>query len=193
MKTNSSGEIRFVTKRDGHVTLFENEKLLRSVYSALESANMGDYALAAEVAELTEIFLAKEFPKGLVHSENISDLVAEVFKQVGFEPVAECYDSYRARRDFIRSQIEVRFRVKQKDMFQEDGTIGEEFAKWDKSNLFQGLIRQGSPPRQCESICNAVERQVMDSGIRSLSSKLVAAWVENEIILQKQDAGMFLI
>lgn len=191
MAVEPTVQMRFVVKRDGHVATYDFAKIARSVYASLEACGTPDALLGREVAELVEFYLVQEFPDGRVSSEVIGRMTEEVLRQTQLEPAAEEYRAFQDRRDFVRGQLEVRKPMVQTELFQEGGLIGETLEPWNKHELFLSLLRRGFDVKRSESVSNTIERELIRSGMRSVSARLLEAWTDNVLALETQDQGMF--
>ena len=95
-------EIKTVTKRDGRIVPFDEEKIATAIYKAAQSVGGNDYNEAKRIASKVVRFIDNENP----NIEQIQDTVEKVLIEEGHAKVATICLSLLAeylRRDFSRT------------------------------------------------------------------------------------------
>jgi len=182
MKVQRRLEVRFVEKRDNRTVNFDLDKLARSIHEALKSAEYPERRLAMEIAGLVHLFLAKENPDGRVASARIAAVINHVFDETDFPVAAKNFNFFSTRRTFIRSQIEVRVKVRQLELFGPDSEVGEKLEPWKKSKIVDSLLKRKFSLADASILAAQVEECVIASGLRTLSRELICELVENKVI-----------
>ena len=94
--------IHSITKRDGRVVLYDQNKIAAAILKALEATGEGDAADAARVANAVHSALEARDPEGSPNIELIQDLVEQQLMNHGFNAAAKAYILYRANRTRAR-------------------------------------------------------------------------------------------
>lgn len=212
-------KIREVRKRDNRIVPFDKAKIEDAIYAAFRSVGEGDRPLAAELADAVTHFLESKYQGPVPGIEDIQDVVETVLIEFGHTRVAKAYILYRQKRATLRETLQVRKMGHASDPVAaeecaEDAWSGTEagsapgvdrylpevdqvvegIAPWRKSRIAAALIREADlDARVAEEIASTVERKVLDSGLRRISTSLIRELVDNELFergfsakLQKQ-------
>ena len=94
--------ITSITKRDGRVVLYDQNKIASAILRALEAAHEGDAADAARVANDVQRELESRFSSEAPNIELIQDTVERQLMNHGFSAAAKAYILYRATRTRAR-------------------------------------------------------------------------------------------
>lgn len=94
--------ITSITKRDGRVVLYDQNKIASAILRAMEAAREGDAADAARVANDVQGELESRFPAQAPNIERIQDTVERQLMNHGFSAAAKAYILYRANRTRAR-------------------------------------------------------------------------------------------
>ncbi|MBQ6798025.1 MAG: anaerobic ribonucleoside triphosphate reductase, partial [Oscillospiraceae bacterium] len=94
--------IQSITKRDGRVVLYDQNKIAAAILRALEAAGDGNAADAARVANDVQRTLERNFPNDTPGIEAIQDTVEQQLMNHGFNKAAKAYILYRATRTRAR-------------------------------------------------------------------------------------------
>ena len=94
--------ITSITKRDGRVVLYDQNKIASAILRALEAAHEGDAADAARVANDVQRELESSFSTEAPNIELIQDTVERQLMNHGFSAAAKAYILYRATRTRAR-------------------------------------------------------------------------------------------
>jgi len=202
-RTRSTPKIREVRKRDSRIVPFDPTKIADAIYAAFRAVGAGDRAVAEELASAVTHFLEEKFAGSLPGIEDIQDQVETVLIEMGHARVAKEYILYRQKRATLRETLQVRkepgrqgegitydFAAGEADASRGD-TIdplpevdrGQEgISKWHKSRIAAALIREADlDPELAGEIASAVERKVLNSGVRRISTSFLRELVDNEL------------
>ncbi len=207
-------KIREVRKRDSRIVPFDESKIADAIYAAFRSVGEGDRALATELASAVTHFLEEKFSGSIPGIEDIQDLVETVLIEMGHTRIAKEYIKYRQKRAMLRETLQVRKVTghEGEGVSYDYGAVesavcpaGEEpfpevdlgergVSRWHKSRIAAALIREADlDPSVAEEIASNVERKVLDSGLKRISTSLIRELVDNELFelgfsakLQKQ-------
>ena len=94
--------IQSITKRDGRVVLYDQNKIASAILRALEAAREGDASDAARVANDVQRELEGKFASQSPNIEDIQDAVERQLMNHGFSSAAKAYILYRATRTRAR-------------------------------------------------------------------------------------------
>ena len=94
--------IQSITKRDGRVVLYDQNKIASAILRALEAAHEGDAADAARVANDVQRDLEGKYASTSPNIEQIQDAVERQLMNHGFSDAAKAYILYRATRTRAR-------------------------------------------------------------------------------------------
>lgn len=81
--------IHSITKRDGRVVLYDQNKIAAAILKALEATGEGNAADAARVANAVHSALEARTPDGSPNIELIQDLVEQQLMNHGFNAAAK--------------------------------------------------------------------------------------------------------
>ncbi len=94
--------IQSITKRDGRVVLYDQNKIASAILKAMEVSGDGNAADAARVANDVHLELEIHFAKSTPNIETIQDIVERQLMNHGFNSAAKAYILYRANRTRAR-------------------------------------------------------------------------------------------
>ena len=94
--------IQSITKRDGRVVLYDQNKIASAILKALEAAGEGNAQDAARVANAVQSEIEAKFPGSAPNIEAIQDSVEHQLMNHGFNQTAKAYILYRATRTRAR-------------------------------------------------------------------------------------------
>lgn len=95
-------EVSKVTKRDGRIVDFDEEKISIAILKALDEVKKGSESLAKKLTVDVVKLLNERFEKTIPNVEDIQDIVEEVLIKKGYADVAKAYILYRQKRSEIR-------------------------------------------------------------------------------------------
>ncbi len=94
--------IHSITKRDGRVMPYDQNKITQAILRALQAAQEGDEADALRVAADVQRTLERNFVEQNPGIEQIQDMVERQLMNHGFPNAAKAYILYRANRTRAR-------------------------------------------------------------------------------------------
>ncbi len=176
-----------VRKRDGRLVAFDKQKIADAIFKAAQSVGGEDKVLAEELADVVAMFLEKNYSDAPPHIEDIQDTVEKVLIEMGHAQTAKAYILYRDRRARIRESLQVRRPVQEEnnatDILLQVGTESEdELVPWDKERITKALqVEADLAPEVAADIASDVEKRVLDSGMKRISTSLIRELVDNEL------------
>jgi len=195
-------KIRQVRKRDSRIVPFDEAKIADAIYAAIRSVGTGDRPLAVELASAVTHFLQEKFTGVLPGIEDIQDQVETVLIEMGHARVAKAYILYRQKRAMLRQTLQVRKVAGHEgegisyDYGAAESAAGEladsplpqvdqgfeGVSRWQKSKIVAALVREADlDPGLAEDVASHVERKVLESGSKRISTSLVRELVDNEL------------
>lgn len=201
--------IRRVRKRDGREVPFDKGKIRAAVLAAQVAVGENDPAFAGEVADLVELALRRRYAwtgrgpeeggggifaggeeettqvEAIPEIEEIQDLVEIGLIELGRAAVAKAYILYRDRRARARDAeggAPLPGRA--------EGILGslrvreaEGIFPWSKTRIVAALVHEADLSRaQAEEVAARVERRVVSSGLKRISTALIRELVDNELV-----------
>jgi ribonucleoside-diphosphate reductase alpha chain len=97
-------KISKITKRDGRIVSFDENKIADAILKALTAVKREDGDLARKLSAEVVRLLNERFEDKIPGVENVQDLVEEVLIKKGYADVAKAYILYRQKRTEIREQ-----------------------------------------------------------------------------------------
>ncbi|MBU0650545.1 anaerobic ribonucleoside-triphosphate reductase [bacterium] len=180
-------KLTHVRKRDGRIVPFNKDKIAKAVFKAASAVGGEDEELSRELADVVMLYLKDNFGDKVPQIEEIQDVVEKVLIETGHARTAKAYILHRDKRTGLREALKIRKEVK-------DGTNStdlsllvapitkDEIFSWDKNRITESLIKEvGLPLEIAETIAQAVEKKVLNSGIKHLSTSLIRELVDNEL------------
>lgn len=183
----SNRTIEMVQKRDGRLVPFDQKKISDAIFKAAMAVGGDNKPLAEELAGLVTTFLEKEFAEKIPGIEDIQDMVEKVLIETGHAKTAKAYILYREKRTRRRSELQVRKRTQVKvdttdfSLIVDPGTRDETFP-WDRTKIVKALEEEaGISHGVAIKIARGVERRIIASGVRRISTSLIRELVDNEL------------
>jgi hypothetical protein len=189
--------LHLVRKRDGREVPFDAGKIVSAVQRAMAACGDPDPTFAKDVAAVVELSLSRELrqvgaiggetppPPGI---ERIQDAVEQALMEMGRAQVAKTYILYRDHRARAREALRIResraagatpealrasLRVRQAE-----GT-----APWSKGRIAAALVAEADlPARTAEEVASRVERTVLEAQLTEVSTGLIRALVDHELV-----------
>ncbi len=194
--------IREVRKRSSRIVPFDRSKIADAIYAAFRAVGEGDRTLAEELASAVTHFLEEKFVGVIPGIEDIQDLVETVLIQLGHARVAKEYILYRNKRAMMRETLQVRKVAGHQgegitydygssegpdastkpDALPEVDLGPQGISSWHKSRIAAALIREADlEPFTADEIASSVERKVLHSGVKRISTSFIRELVDNEL------------
>ena len=183
-----SSVIKQVRKRSRQLATFNKTKIADAIFKAAQAVGGADREMAEELADVVELFLEKQYgPDGIPTIEEIQDMVEKVLIETGHAKTAKAYILYRERRARIRESVKVRKKLREQNNATDisllvDPSTRDEIMPWDKRLIALALEKEADVPAAVAAeIASAVERRILNSGLRRISTALVRELVDNEL------------
>ena len=183
-----SSVIKQVRKRSRHLAAFNRTKIADAIFKAAQAVGGADREMAEELADVVELFLEKQYgPDDIPTIEEIQDMVEKVLIETGHAKTAKAYILYRERRARIRESVSVRKKLREQNNATDISLLvgpstRDEIMSWDKQLIALALEKEADVPAAVAAeIASAVERRILASGLRRISTSLVRELVDNEL------------
>jgi ribonucleoside-triphosphate reductase len=184
--------IKSVKKRDGRVVSFTEQKIAEAIFKAAQAVGGEDHRLAEELAGVVSLFLEKHYLDAVPGIEDIQDMVEKVLIETGHAKTAKAYILYREKRARAREALQVSRRTRKTTRRGDastdiallvEGKAQEELDSWDRSRIAKALsIEADIDEAVASEIAAAVEKRVIESGFKRISTALIRALVDNELL-----------
>ncbi|MCJ7424894.1 adenosylcobalamin-dependent ribonucleoside-diphosphate reductase [Candidatus Bathyarchaeota archaeon] len=92
-----------IRKRDGRIVTFDSSRIRDAVHKALIAVELEDGEKAEDLTGKIVNLLEEKFKEAIPSVEDAQDIVVDVLKEEGYGKVADEYQSYRQKKDEIRS------------------------------------------------------------------------------------------
>lgn len=180
--------ILHIVKRDGRLAPFNKEKIAQAIFKAAKAVGGEDRQLADELASVVVMLLEKSFGEGNNPTiEQIQDMVEKTLIETGHAKTAKAFILYRDRRSEQRAETRVRKDVSgggnstDIHLLVDPGSKAEYF-EWDKNRISQALVKEaGIEQGEADEIASIVEKRVLRSGMKHISSTLIRELADNEL------------
>lgn len=185
-----------VSKRDGRVVPFDRQRLVRAIQAAAEASPGASPAFAQELADAVILHLEKSFPDHPPGTAAIAEAVETVLLGVNLRAAAEAYRGYREARARSRMRCTV-VKPLQPSLFAADVALHVSFdgtqrtAAWDRTRIIHALEREARIARSvAEDIARVVEERLLSSDVRRVTTTLIRALVDNELLARGFTASL---
>ena len=181
-------KIQYIVKRDGRVVPFNKEKIAQAIFKAARAVGGEDRQLADELASVVIMLLEKSYgSENHPTIEQIQDMVEKTLIETGHARTAKAFILYRDRRSEQRAQTRVRKEIVGGNNSTDihllvDPGAKAEYFQWDKSRISQALVLEaGIEQEEADDIASTVEKRVLRSGLKHISSSLIRELADNEL------------
>ncbi len=187
MNSMEGQELISIKKRDGHIAVFNKQKISDAIFKAASAVGGEDKLLADELANAAVLFLKKQYINQVPGIEQIQDIVEKVLIETGHAKTAKAYILYRENRRKIRNSLKVRKRVKSKSNTTDLALLvtplsKDEILNWDKGRIALALQKEsGIAEDVALEVASSVEKRVFNSGMTQISTSLIRELVDNEL------------
>lgn len=189
-----------IRRRDGSEAPFDRRAIAEAIFEAAQSVGGADRDLAYSLASAVEIYLGKRFQYGGVPTvDHVNDAVERVLIQMSHARTALAFARRRDRRARIRrlreGDLRVLFTELEEARFEREAeeargeTVlfgrhgGDKPLAWDRDRTARALAREaGLSAEQAESVARAIERQLIQCGIRQITAGLVRELAGAELL-----------
>lgn len=189
--------ISSVVKRDGRIVPFNKAKIAEAIFAAARAVGGEDRQLADELASVVMMLLEKSFGPGQIPTiEQIQDMVEKTLIETGHAKTAKAYILYRDRRSEQRAATLVRKESAADNNSTDihllvDPGSKAEYYEWDKSRIAAALVKEAAlAEAEANDIASTVEKRVLRSGLRHISSSLIRELVDNELFERGHQATL---
>jgi anaerobic ribonucleoside-triphosphate reductase len=199
----SENKINGFRNKHGVLVAFKREKIENAIKKAAKdtSANKKIDFKDGDVSKIVDSVIdhlndkkdefyvaADDKGKRIVDADNIKELVEIVLSESNLSTILPAYKKFRKQKELIRNSIKVKRSKKSiKDLTDASMLIVEsmtskESSSWDHNKIVQHLIETVSLSEDIAvSVAKTVENQIISSGLKSISTKLIREMVNNEL------------
>jgi len=177
-----------VRKRDGRLVSFDIGKLKRSIQAALIAADDPDAAYAEDAAYAIAMHLGKTFPQQPPQTSDVAVTVARALEKGYSARASAIYLDYRVAREEQRSKTTV-IKPQQISLLDADSTISvmtgneQNSRPWNRAFIVRALEQEAHVKHSAaEAIAQEVEKRVLSSGLSIVTTTLIRALVDSELL-----------
>jgi len=183
-----------VVKKDGRRESFNRDKILRGLTKACEKRPVSSEAIQDVVDNIEAEILSRE--NNEIKSTEIGDLIMSHLKkldEIAYIRFASVYREFKDLKEF-ENELQTLKVVSSRDSkvqktqdttdlnllvtTPQKGTIGG----WDKARITEALIKEiNLPEKDADEIAISVERKVIRSGVKTITTSLLRELVNNEL------------
>jgi len=182
-----------VQKRDGTLVDFNKSKITNAIFAAAQSVGGKDRELAEHTADLVILYLARNYPDGLLNVEQIQDAVENVLIENGHARTSKAFIIYREKRAQLRKmkaaqapQAEPLLDLQERPSPSETPqvqTSDETTSVWNRQKIVDALTREtGLDVERAQSIAIDVEKQIIYSRVKIVTVGLIRELVNAKLI-----------
>lgn len=188
-----------IVKRDGARVPFDKRKIAGAIFRAAESIGGTDRGRADSLASAVSLYLAKKMDGHTPNVDQVDDAVERVLIEMGHVKTALVYARCRERRARERSlrngdaytllrELDDARRVRAQGALDNVPpllvrTSAETLATWNRARIVEALAREtGMAAEHAETIALAVERQIVDARLETLTAPLIRELVSAKLI-----------
>lgn len=193
----NADRLPWIRKRDGSVVPFDAAKLASSIFAARREVEEEDAAFfSQEQTQAVLHFLTQELEGKIPTTEEISEVVTKVLRELGQGPTAAAYFDYWERRRSRRQRLRVHDEgtsVRDDDNSQ----VTPRVQSFDKTRIAWDLENDADlDPQTAREVAAEVERKLIGCGLVHVSTGLIREMIECELldrgIEHAQARGRFL-
>ena len=177
-----------VRKRDGRLVSFDIGKLKRSIQAALIAADDPGAEYAEDAAYAIAMHLGKTFPQQPPQTSDVAVTVARALEKGYSARASAIYLDYRVAREEQRSKTTV-IKPQQISLLDADSTISvmtgneQNSRPWNRAFIVRALEQEAHVKHSAaETIAQEVERRVLSSGLSIVTTTLIRALVDSELL-----------
>ena len=183
-----STQLSNVRKRDKRLVPFEPDKIIRSIESAAHSCRCNDNFYSREIAEAVILYLEKKYSSAHPSTHDIAVAVNIVLSSLNHDNVAAAFQSFQFERQNSRLRCTV-WKPSQPSLFNSDLGIqvtingGQRTTTWDRTRIIRALENEAKISKKiAEDIARTVEHKIMSSDISRVTTTLIRALTDNELL-----------
>ncbi len=135
-----------IRKRDGRITDFDAEKIMKAIFKAAQASGGSDLETARQLADKVISYIEIDLGITVPEVEQVQDAVEKILIKEGHAKTAKKYIIYRAERNRIREKDTRLMQIYQGITFEEskDNEIKRENANIDGDTAMGMMLRYGS-------------------------------------------------
>lgn len=175
------GRIKQIRREDGTLVPFRERKIVESTLMALKAAGQDDVRLAEDLSGAVILFLEKTYAHQPPSIEDVETMLLKVLRETGHPEAALHYESLQRRRRELEAELQVvsSLRAMGEDVHPEEVPTA---TPWDRERLVSDLESSGRVPAGlAEEVGGAVEALLIRSGLRTVSTRLLAELRDSEL------------
>ena len=178
--------IKKIMSSDGTLVPFDEKDITRSIYQATVLAGAPDYELAEELADVVTFFIERNYVDSYPTHEDISEWVERVLLETADPEIAKAFILWREEQKKINADKSSK-NLREPTLFDdfEISVVGSdnEISLWDRRKIHEDLIiKTGVARKVAEDIAYNVEEKVFSIGKAKITSKLIRALIDAELI-----------
>lgn len=180
-----------VQKSDGTHEIYLHTKVMGAIAHALGEGGYFDVGVTEHLAEAVTTFLRRRYAGGCVSSDEIHSMIEVVLGDTGHEAAALSLHQHRLQRAMQRNRLEVVHHqgdLTVADVLDQTASCEQcAVEPWNKSIIAQDLtLHYGIPADLARALAGNVEEQVLQLGLRQVTSTVIKALVVNELLLTQR-------
>jgi transcriptional regulator NrdR family protein len=183
-----SPQLSHVRKRDKRLVPFEPEKIVRSIEAAACSCQCDSNFFSREIAEAVILYLEKKYISAHPSTSDIATAISVILSSLNLDNVASAFQSFQLERENSRLRCTV-WKHEQPSLFNSDMGIqvtinsGQRTTSWDRTRIVRALENEAKISRKiAEDIARTVEHKIMASDITRVTTTLIRALTDNELL-----------
>ncbi len=180
--------IRKIINEDGEIEAFDRDRLVSSILNAIRSADHHDEWVAEKIAPVVEMALERYCGDRIPACDDIAHYVQQALQSFpDLQAVLEAYDANRERRRQLKV-LHTNTKNPNSEETQTQApdvvTLGRaERSNWQREKIVAALIRENHLDLEsAQGIAETVEKRVHQLQLGHISTTLLRALVENELL-----------
>jgi ribonucleoside-triphosphate reductase (formate) len=178
-----------VRKRDKSIVPYSKTKIFEAIMKAATISGQDDKKTAAKLTDEVEKYLHNTYMAGeTLTVEGIQNAIEKVVADQGYPLIAKTYSLFHYKQDKIRKILTVRKEVKKANNSTDISLLvtapsSEESFTWNRNKIVEALIKEADlPPQVARQIARNVEKKILASELKSLSTGFIRELVDNELL-----------
>ena len=183
-----ASKLSHVRKRDNRLVPFDPDKIISSIERAARSCGHDDSFFSREIAEAVILFLEKNFSNSYPETKNIAESVVNVLLSLNHDDIASAYQTFQYERETSRVKCTV-WKPAQPSLFDTEFGLqvtingGQRTMAWDRTRITRALEKEAKiSNKAAEEIAKSVEQKIINSDINRVTTTLIKALTDNELL-----------
>ncbi len=179
-----------VRKQDGRLVPFDVDKLTRSIQAAARECGVMEEFYAREIAEAVSLHLAKKYNAMPPETTELFQAVEKVLYDTRHTQICYAYRSFRVERERNRRTCKV-LKTVQPSLLDADVSVlvtshhEQRSHPWNRTSIIRALEHEARIPHiVAEEISRSVEEKVLNSGLSRVTTTLIRAITDNELLIR---------